>query len=168
MLIFGRFWTSKNEPKSMKKRTKVDPKIHTEMNERSDAIFYDLVLFWPSFRNPNRWEIGPRAPRSRKTKILTKHWQGQQKSRFGLPKNDEKSPKKTLRKAAPKKIGQKMWRKRFSELLGLVSGAPNARFSKVLRNFSKLAMRPHAKRQESGRSHRALQLGDCLPGLSKY
>ena len=96
--IFGRFLISKMDPKSMKKRAKIDLKIDAAKHARSDAISYDLARFSTSFWKQNRWEMDPRPWRSRETKNLAKHWQGQQKSRFELPNNYEKSFKKRFRR----------------------------------------------------------------------
>ena len=52
--IFGHFWTSQMDPKSMQKRIKVDLKIEAEKHTRLDAIFYDFPWIWTSFRNQNR------------------------------------------------------------------------------------------------------------------
>ena len=139
--IFGRFLISKMDPKSMKKRAKIDLKIDAAKHARSDAISYDLARFSTSFWKQNRWEMDPRPWRSRETKNLAKHWQGQQKSRFELPKNHEKSLKKTLQKATLKKSTQKFGEIRFSEPLGLVLGAEFDGFCEVFRSLFCDAMR---------------------------
>ena len=151
--IFGHFWTSQMDPKSMQKRVKVDFKTEAEKHTRSDAIFYDFPSIWISFRNQNRWGIGPRAWSSRKTKNLTKHCVGKQISRFGLPQNDEKSLEKRIRRRLRKRKATKREKNDFRSSRGSFwepKMLDFRKFCEILRSLFRDAMEIASKSAEVG------------------
>ena len=62
------------------------------------------------------------------------------------------------------KIGPKI---RQNTIFGALGARFGSRIRWILRSFSKLVLRRHGTRLQISRSQRALEVCDCLPGLSK-
>ena len=62
------------------------------------------------------------------------------------------------------KIGPKI---RQNTIFGALGARFGRRIRRILRSFSKLVLRRHGTRPQTGQSQRGLEVCDCLPGLSK-
>ena len=133
---------------STKKRQKVNRKVNAEKICCEIRFFYDLAPFLNQFRRQNRRENEPEAEHRENRKNLTKHWQGQQKSRFGLPKNDEKSFEKRFGRRLRKRSAPKREKSDFRSSRGSIREPKNRIFRSFLRNFSKLVSRGYSSHRD--------------------
>ena len=152
------------DPKSLKKRTQINLKIDAAKHACSDAIFYDLARFPTSFWKQHLREIDPRAWRSREAKKTLQNVGRGSKNQGSSFQIIMKNRFKNASEGDSEKIGPKI---RQNTIFGALGARFGNRIRRILRSFSKLVLRRHATRLQIGRSQRALEVCDCLPGLSK-